>query len=258
MPRDVALIAQQRKTLTVYPSASLAELGIDVFVTDRFNGVSAWPYESLNLGDHVGDDENSVRENRALVAHAAGVAPEQLVTVRQVHGTTLLDAAAATDVSEADALVTETPNLALAILVADCVPLALADTSSGRVALVHAGWRGLKAGVIARALEEFDPSTTNAFIGPSISKERYQVGPEVAQYFASVEGAVTADGGDRSRLDLRLVATHQLRDAGVDDDFIERTCDVTDGGEIFYSDRAQRPCGRFAIVARRTVAWETP
>jgi len=119
--------------VTVYPAATLAELGVDVFVTDRFNGVSAGPYESLNLGDHVGDDEMHVRENRALVARAAGVDSEHLVTVRQVHGATVLDGASVTEISEADALVTDTSDLALAILVADCVPLALADTSSGRV-----------------------------------------------------------------------------------------------------------------------------
>jgi YfiH family protein len=254
MPSDVALVAQQRGALTVYPASTLAELGVDVFVTDRFNGVSAGPYESLNLGDHVGDDETSVRENRALVARAAGVDPEHLVTVRQVHGATVLDGALVNPGSEADALVTDAPDLALAILVADCVPLALADTSSGRVALVHAGWRGLEVGVIARALDGFDVHTTHAFIGPSISKERYQVGPEVAQYFTSVDGALTADGDDRSRLDLRLVATRQLLDAGVKRDRIERSRDVTDGGEVFFSDRAQRPCGRFALVARRAVA----
>jgi YfiH family protein len=254
MPRDVALIAQQRDALTVYPAATLAELGVDVFVTDRFNGVSAGPYESLNLGDHVGDDESNVRENRALVARAARVDPGHLVTVRQVHGATVLDGSAVTEISEADALVTGASDLALAILVADCVPLAFADASSGRVALVHAGWRGLEVGVVARALNGFDLRATHVFIGPSISKERYQVGPEVAQFFTSVEGAITADGGDRSRLDLRLVATRQLLDAGVDDDRIERSRDVTDGGEVFFSDRAQRPCGRFAIVARRAVA----
>jgi hypothetical protein len=208
----------------------------------------------LNLGDHVGDDENSVRENRALVARAAGVDSDHFITVRQVHGATVLDGALATSASEADALFTDTSDLALAVLVADCVPLALADTTSGRVALVHAGWRGLHAGVIARALESFDVRATHAFVGPSISKERYQVGPEVAQRFMSVEDAVTADGGDRSRLDLRLIATCQLLDAGVDADRIELSRDVTDGGEVFFSDRAQRPCGRFALVARRAVA----
>jgi YfiH family protein len=254
VPRDVTLSAQQRDTLTVYPAANLAELGVDVFVTDRFNGVSAGPFESLNLGDHVGDDEDCVRENRALVAHATGVDTDHFVTVRQVHGARVLDGGSVTDASEADALVTDSPALALAILVADCVPLALVDASSGRVALVHAGWRGLEVGIIARALEGFDTRATHAFIGPSISKERYQVGPDVARYFTSVPGALTPDGDDRSRLDLRLVATRQLLDAGVVDDRIVRSRDVTDGGEVFFSDRAQRPCGRFAIVAKRVVA----
>jgi YfiH family protein len=254
MPREVTLSAQQRETLTVYPAEKLAELGVDVFVTDRFNGTSAGQYDSLNLGDHVGDDEGHVRKNRALVAHAAGVDAEHFITVRQVHGATVLDGGSVTAASEADALVTHSPELALAILVADCVPLALVDTSSGRVALVHAGWRGLEAGVIARTLEGLDARATHAFLGPSISKERYQVGPEVAQHFTSVEGALTPDGGDRSRLDLRLVATRQLLSAGVLDDRIVRSRDVTDGGEVFFSDRAHRPCGRFAVVAKRVVA----
>jgi polyphenol oxidase len=254
VPRDVALIAQRRDAVTVYPATNLSEFGVDVFVTDRFNGVSAGPYESLNLGDHVGDNEECVRENRALVARAAGVEPANLVTVRQVHGATVLDAASVTKASEADALVTDSCDHALAILVADCVPMALVDASSGRVALVHAGWRGLEAGVVARTLRHFDVSATYVFIGPSISKERYQVGPEVAHYFTNVEGALTGDGGDRFRLDLRLVATRQFRDAGIEDDRIERSRDVTDGGEVFFSDRAQRPCGRFAIVAKRAVA----
>ena len=254
MPKDITLSAQQRGTLTVCPVDDLAELGVDVFVTDRFNGTSAGPYNSLNLGDHVGDHDDHVRKNRVLVAQAAGVDADRFITVRQVHGATVLDGESVTAVSEADALVTRTPELALAILVADCVPLALVDTSSGRVALVHAGWRGLEAGVIARTLEGLDARATHAFIGPSISKERYQVGPEVAQHFTGVEGALTPDGGDRSRLDLRLVATRQLLSAGVLDDRIVRSRDVTDGGEIFFSDRAQRPCGRFAIVAKRVVA----
>jgi copper oxidase (laccase) domain-containing protein len=91
-----------------------------------------------------------------------------------------------------------------------------------------------------------------AFFGPSISAEGYQVGPEVAIHFAHLPGAVTPDVDDRSRLDLRLVATHQLLDSGVPDTSIVGCRQVTDGGEVFFSDRAQRPCGRFALVARRT------
>lgn len=254
MPQLITLSAQRRGDLTVYPATHLVELGVDVFVTDRFNGVSEGTYESLNLGDHVGDDEDRVRENRRRVAHAAGVDEDHLVTVHQVHGSSLLEGDAVTGASEGDALFTDSSDLALAILVADCVPLALVEATSGRVALVHAGWRGLEVGIIARTLETLDARSTHAFVGPSISQERYQVGPDVARHFTQVEGALVPDDGDRSRLDLRLVATRQLLDAGVADERIVCTRDVTDGGEIFFSDRAQRPCGRFAMVARRVLA----
>ncbi|MGB8179486.1 MAG: polyphenol oxidase family protein [Acidimicrobiales bacterium] len=254
MPRDVVLRPEQRGSLTVYPADNLRALGVDVFVTDRFNGTSSSPYDSLNLGDHVGDDVGRVRENRALVARAAGVDPNHFVTVRQVHGVGVLEAAEVSAQSEADALVTDSHDLAIAVLVADCVPIALVDTASRRVAVVHAGWRGLRDGVIGRALERLSARDTHVFVGPSISSEKYQVGPEVAQHFVSVEGALLADGPDHSRLDLRLVALRQLVGAGVVDDQVVLSRDVTDGGEVFYSDRAQRPCGRFSIVARWAVA----
>jgi YfiH family protein len=254
MPRDVVLRPEQRGSLAVYPADNLRALGVDVFVTDRFNGTSSSPYDSLNLGDHVGDDVSRVRENRALVARAAGVDPDHFVTVRQVHGIGVLEAAAVSAQSEADALVTDSRDLAIAVLVADCVPIALVDTASRRVAVVHAGWRGLRDGVIGRALERLSARDTHVFVGPSISREKYQVGPEVAQHFVTVEGALLADGPDHSRLDLRLVALHQLVGAGVVDDHVVLSRDVTDGGEVFFSDRAQRPCGRFAIVARWAVA----
>jgi YfiH family protein len=225
---------------------------VDAFVTDRFNGVSEGPFESLNLGDHVGDDVVAVNENRRRVAEAIGVSAARLITVRQVHGSNVLDARAVDESSQADAIVNDESDVALAILVADCLPLLLVDDSTSRFALVHAGWRGLAAGTIAATLARFaDARRVHTFIGPSISLEGYQVGPEVARLFADVPRAVLADGGDRSRLDLRQVATTQLLDGGVPDQQIVRSSDVTDGGEVFFSDRAQRPCGRFALVARR-------
>ncbi len=254
MPRELVLVPEQRGELTVYPAQNLRAIGVDAFVTDRFGGVSVGPYDSLNLGDHVGDREDHVRENRSRVASAAGVELDHFVTVRQAHGDRVLDASHASPGDEADALVSDDPSLAIAMLVADCVPVVLADDSSGRVAVVHAGWRGLASGVIGRALDALSPVGTHVFIGPSISREGYQVGPEVAEAFAHIEGALFSDGGDRSRLDLRLVATHQLLDAGVKEDRIALSREVTDGGAVFFSDRAQRPCGRFSVVARRAVA----
>lgn len=252
MSNHVTLRAEARDALTVYPIERAGELGVEAFLTDRFGGVSVTPYDSLNLAYHVGDEPSSVDENRRRVASAAGVAADQLVTVSQVHGAKVLDAGLVTATSEADALTFESTDLALAILVADCIPMVLVDASSPRFAVVHAGWRGLQHGVIARAVSAFsDPSSLYAFVGPSISMEAYQVGPDVAQYFEDVPDALSPDGGDRSRLDLRRVAEVQLLEAGVSDLHIETSTQVTDGGEVFFSDRAQRPCGRFALVAKR-------
>ena len=210
----------------MHPVESVREFGVDAFVTDRFNGVSVGAYDALNLGDHVGDNDGAVEENRRRVAEAIGVPRARLVTVRQVHGTTVREARDVGTATDADAIVSDEEDLALAILVADCLPVLLVDESSSRFAVVHAGWRGLAAGTIARSLEHFaDARRVHAFVGPSISLEGYQVGPEVA--------------------------TTQLVAAGVPDGQVVRSLEVTDGGEVFFSDRAQRPCGRFALVAKR-------
>jgi YfiH family protein len=252
MPSDVVLAGENRGGLSVHCVESVRRFGVDAFVTDRFGGMSVGPYESLNLGTHVGDDADAVSQNRRRVTEAIGVPLDRLVSVRQVHGIDVLDARSVTAASEADAIVSDETDVALAVLVADCVPLLLVDALSPRFALVHAGWRGLARGVLARTLEHFaDARSVHAFIGPSISLEGYQVGPEVAANFAYLPAALVADGGDRSRLDLRHVATTQLIEAGVEDKHVSRSLEVTDGGEVFFSDRAHRPCGRFALVAKR-------
>ena len=252
MPIEVTLTRQARGALRVYPISSVIRFSIDAFLTDRFGGVSQAPYDTLNLASHVGDDPDRVKENRRLVARACGVVPERLVIARQLHSSDVLEVAGPVVGGEADALVSSTPDVALAILVADCVPVLLVDTASTRFGAVHAGWRGLDAGVLANALSRFaSPATVHAFLGPSISPDAYQVGPEVARHFTSVSGALRPDQGDRSRLDLRRVAAAQLTELGIADERIEVASQTTDGGATFFSDRAQRPCGRFALVARR-------
>jgi hypothetical protein len=247
---EVTLTPEVRGPLSVYPILSAKKFGIDAFITDRFGGVSEGPYESLNLGVHVGDNPEHVVENRKRVAEAVGA--KHLIIVRQVHSSDVVDAAQAITDTEADGLVTSESDVVLCILVADCVPILLFDSASNRFAAVHAGWKGLASGVIASALEHFDaPATVHAFVGPSISLEGYQVGPEVAEVFAHIPGATVSDGGDRSRLDLRHVASHQLLGAGLRSENIEVSRQSTDGGEIFFSDRALRPCGRFALIAKR-------
>ncbi len=255
MPVPLTLGAEVRAGLRVHPIVGAPAIGVDAFVTDRFGGVSEGPYLSLNLGTHVGDRPEHVTENRRRVAAAAGVDPERLIIVRQVHGRDGVDASEVAPDTCADAMHTERHDLALAILVADCLPILLFDDGGERIAVVHAGWRGLDAGVLGGAVARFaDPHRVRAIIGPSISAGAYQVGPEVAERFTDVAGALRADGVDHWRLDLRRVAEVQLLGLGVDPGHVSATAAYTDGGTTFFSDRAQRPCGRFALVARRVVA----
>lgn len=248
MPARLSPVVRVRRGLAV---VAVDLPGVAAFLTTRDGGVSAAPYESLNLSTSVGDAESAVTENRRRVAAAAGVAPDRLVRPRQVHGATVAEVDGPAN-PEADALVTSAPDVAVSVHVADCVPVLLAARDGSRVGVAHAGWRGLAAGVLPAAVRAVATSGVRAVVGPSISARRYQVGPEVAERFTEVDGALSSDEGDRSRLDLVAVALCQLRDAGVADDDIA-VVDATTDDPMFFSARAASPTGRFALVAIRTM-----
>ena len=255
MPTELNLTPNELEGLEVYPVDFARHFGVRAFVTGRSGGVSVGAYESLNLGDHVGDDPANVQENRRRVAEAIGVDPSRLVIVNQVHGRDVVTAGDATAESSGDVIIDYGDGSAVAVLVADCLPILLVDEDSPTLAVVHAGWRGLENNVLESALENFEHhDAVHAFLGPCISATAYQVGPDVAEHFMGVAGAVTADTGDRSRLDLRLVALDQLHSLGIRDGHVAVAAESTDGGATFFSDRAARPCGRFALVARRVIA----
>jgi YfiH family protein len=190
------------------------------FFSTRRGGVSEGPYESLNLGVRTDDDEARVRENRRRLADGAGIAPERVAMGWQEHGVELREWDAAPDPGEAafaapgaklahvDGHVTAAPGLGLLVLVADCYPVALVER--GRAAMLHCGWRGLAGGILERALERFN-GTPAAAVGPGIGGCCYEVGPEVLEAFAGLDGV--ADG---RMLDLRAVIAHKLADAGVE------------------------------------------
>ncbi len=252
MPVTLNLVARSRGDLPLYCLEGIREFGVDAVITGRRGGVSAAPYDTLNLGDHVGDELSSVLQNRRLVAQAMGVDATKFVTARQVHGAVVNDVDSWTgDALVGDALVSTRDDVALAALVADCVPLLVVDPHSAKFAVVHAGWRGLVTGVIAATLAHFHSTELRVVIGPHISRARYQVGPEVAQHFDEISGACFPDVGDRRRLDLAVVALSQLVAGGVLDQNVTLCCADSDN-DTFFSDRAQRPCGRFGLVARRT------
>ena len=193
--------------LQLLTSQALEASGADAAVTARSGGVSSGPYAALNLSLSVGDDPASVLENRRRLAAGFGARPEDFVFARQVHGAGVR-VAGATDrgsgafclddaIADADALVTGTPGVVLAILTADCVPIVLHDPVAGVLACVHAGWRGTVAGVSAAALAAMcalgsRSSDVIAGIGPAIAAARYQVGPDVHQAVTQAFGPAAA------------------------------------------------------------------
>ena len=256
--------------------------GADAVVTARSGGVSSGPYESLNLSLSVGDDPGCVRENRRRLATAFGadlrrfrLRPSGARRRRPRRGRCrpgerrLLarrrrrQCGRAGDAGGADALVTTSPGVVLAILTADCVPIVLHDPVAGVLACVHAGWRGTVAGVTAAALAAMQrlgarPSDVTAGIGPAIGADRYQVGPDVHEAVTRTFGPAAAgfirpdpSAPGRWLLDLWAANRHALRQAGVPGPQIHTTGIPTgpDPGH-FFSDRTARPCGRLALVAR--------
>lgn len=247
--------------------AALDGGGAEAFVTTRAGGVSAGPYESLNMSLAVGDEPRAVLENRRRVAAALGADLADFVFSRQVHGAGVRVVTAADrssgafahdeSVPEADVLVTADPAVVLAILAADCVPVVLHDPAAGVLACVHAGWRGTVARACAAAVAAMirlgaRPAGIVAGIGPAIGADSYQVGPEVA---AAVEaefgaaGIIRPDGTGRWLLGLAAANRLVLREAGLPDGNIHAAARTTGDG-LFFSDRAVRPCGRLALVAR--------
>jgi YfiH family protein len=193
-----------------------------VWCTDRRGGVSAAPYDTLNVGDHVGDDPDAVAANRARVAGAAGLAEAtRWVWLDQVHGVHVHVATEPTPVPpQADAAVTSTRGLPLAVLTADCAPIALACDDA--VGVAHAGHRGLEHGVIeatVAALRAIGTGTVRAYLGPCIRPAHYEFGPAdlarlVARFGPRVEGR-TRDG--LPAFDVPAAVRAALADCGVDD-----------------------------------------
>jgi hypothetical protein len=255
----VAADVVRRGGLEVLVLDELAGAGVDAIVTTRVGGVSEAPYDTLNLGDHVGDDPAAVSENRGRLAAAMGLAAADLVIARQVHGIGVATVRRGDVAGDADVLATDDPAVALCILVADCVPIAVVDARAHVLVVAHAGWRGTASSVAAAAVDAAvalgaSAARCHAVLGPCISPRAYQVGAEVADALtrAGCADAVTPDGTGRFLADLRAANALQLERAGVDPSHIIKVAHHTDGGATFFSDRAARPCGRFALAARLT------
>jgi polyphenol oxidase len=219
--------------------------GAEVAFSTRRGGVSEGSYESLNLGILTDDRPERVARNREILARDAGLDPDGIAMGWQVHGAEIKEwegaegeaafASRATDqlddLDRVDGHATTARGLGLLVLVADCVPVALAD--SDRVAMLHCGWRGLASGIVERALETFDAPAAAA-IGPGIGGCCYEVGPEVIEAFADLEGVT-----EGRMLDLKAVVRRKLDAAGVEQVEDVGLC-TSCRPDLFFSHRRDR------------------
>lgn len=222
--------------------------GVSAVWTDREGGVSQGRFVSFNLAVHVGDRPEHVTENRTRLSRFAQL-PTQPVWMNQVHGNDVVKAPIEDEKIEVDALWTDSANVVLSVLTADCLPVLLSDRRGSRVAAVHCGWRGLVSGIIQRTIQAGDFEGGYAWLGPCIRPEHYIVGDDVMQRFSAADekflNAFWSDHAGRWHLDLACVANmilmqHRVnvKDSGLD----------TYSTLSFYSYRRDKITGRQACL----------
>jgi len=231
-----------------------APAGVRAATTLRTGGVSAPPWNTLNLGANAGDDPECVAENRRRAVATLGL-PADPLWLRQVHGRRVLDLSGAQlpEEREADAAVTGLAGRALVVLTADCLPVLFCDAVGSRVGAAHAGWRGLAAGVLEATVTALarPPGELLAWIGPGIGPDAYEVGPEVRAACIAGHPEATAmfRPGERDRwyLDLAGLARAQLEALDVSRVYGGRWCTASDPAR-FFSHRRDGRSGRMATL----------
>lgn len=228
--------------------------GVRAAVTLRTGGASVGRYASLNLGDHVGDDPEAVAENRRRLRRAL-MLPAEPLWLEQVHESTVARFGGAWR-PRADASVALEPGQVCAVLIADCLPVLLADSDGGCVGIAHAGWRGLAAGVIEQTIRALPAHASRlvAWLGPAIGPAAFEVGPEVRAALVradpGAEGCFTAGAGDRWMADLFALARRRLNRAGVAAVHGGGACTVA-APAAFFSFRRDGITGRMAALVWR-------
>jgi polyphenol oxidase len=231
-----------RAGLRVLTDRGARARGVLVAFSDRRGGVSAAPFDSLNLAARAGDDPAAVETNRRRIAAAAGFELDALALARQVHGigVVAVSPGAAGVVGRADGLIARVRGVVLGMLTADCAAVVVAGGSG--VAVLHAGWRGLASGVIERGVAAVGP-VWGAWVGPSIRACCYEVGDEVAAAFARAELPVAAP----RRVDVGGAAAFALRRAGIEDVALSAEC--TSCSPRYFSYRRDGVTGRQGAFA---------
>ena len=225
---------------------------IRAITTTRNGGQSTGPYFSLNLGDHVGDNPEVVTANRQRLFEKA-LLPAEPLWLKQTHSTDVIDAKRWQADMQAEAIISDSPDTVCTVMTADCLPLLMTDSSGSQVAAVHAGWRGLKNGIIENTLAQFKAPSSEiiVWLGPAIGPQAFEVGPEVKAGFvvmdAAAESAFISTHTDRYLADIYLLARHRLIAQGVTAIYGGENCTFTEK-QRFFSFRRDGVTGRMASL----------
>jgi polyphenol oxidase len=239
--------------MMIYPEWPGVE-GVRSAFTTRVGGVSVAPYDSMNVGAHVGDAVDSVASNRRRLREELRL-PGEPVWLQQVHGTGVveLDGASPGEPPRADASLTHSPGRVCVIQVADCMPVLFAARDGSAVGAAHAGWRGLAGGVLENTVRALgvDGSRLLAWIGPTISQANFEVGDDVRTAFVSSDSgtasAFVANTRGRWQCDLYALARRRLAALGIEGVFGGGWCTYGDAAQ-FFSFRRDGQCGRMAAL----------
>jgi polyphenol oxidase len=223
---------------------------VRAIITTRSGGTSVGPYASMNLGTRVNDDAVRVASNRARLREYLPSEPAWLL---QVHGSNVRNLDEDADMTNADAAVTRKPGTVCVVMIADCLPVLLADRTGSVVAVAHAGWRGLSAGVLENTVRAMSvpPEDIVAYLGPAIGPRAFEVGADVRNAFLA--GGIEADSAfvphaeGKWLADLFLLARQRLKKAGIGNVFGGGLCTYSDATR-FYSHRRDKVTGRMAAL----------
>ena len=224
--------------------------GVAACSSTRNGGISLPPYDSLNLGAHCGDNLEHVEENRRRL-FAAGGLPSKPVWLEQVHGKDVLTLTGEAYASKrADASYSNTPGMVCAVMTADCLPVLFCNRAGTEVAAAHAGWRGLCAGVLEETLACFAdrPENIQAWLGPAIGPNAFEVGQDVREAFMAVDAAADSafiPAGEKYYADIYTLARQRLAKAGVTQVSGGDRCTFTQKQD-FFSYRRDKTTGRMA------------
>lgn len=231
-----------------------APANIHAATTLRTGGVSSGAYNCLNLATHVGDDKDCVQENRQRVKDWLTL-PAEPVWLEQTHSNIAIDAGQATSVQQADASYTDATGVVCVVMTADCLPLLICSTDGKKIAAIHAGWKGLLAGIISNTLAALASKDVLVWLGPAIGANCFEVGVEVREAFVTKFAPFAAGfvqiSDNKYLADIYQLARIELAARGVHAVYGGDFCTFTDE-ERFYSYRRDAQTGRMATLIWRT------